>query len=191
MSRVVIARVEGRPFTQEEMLNVCLAFLTGGQETTISLLANLMWRLLEQPERWERLKHEPELIENAIEESLRFDPPVLAHFRTSLVATEMHGVHMPERSKLMFSIIGANRDPDIFESPDEFRIDRPLAEARKHLSFGSGVHFCLGAPVARLEAKIAFQKLVQELPGLRLDGETERHGSWMHWGRVKLPVAWG
>lgn len=191
MSRAVIARVEGRPLTREEQLNVCLAFLTGGQETTISLLANLMWRLLEAPERWERLKREPALVENAIEESLRFDPPVLAHFRTSLCPTTMHGVDLPERAKLMFSIIGANRDPAIFEDPERFRMDRPLGEARKHLSFGSGVHFCMGAPIARLEAKIAFAKLIEALPNLRLDGPTERIGSWMHWGRVKLPVAWG
>jgi len=191
MSRAVIARVEGRPLTRDEQLNVCLAFLTGGQETTISLIANLMWRLLETPALWERLKHEPELVENAVEESLRFDPPVLAHFRTSLCPVEMHGEELPERSKLMFSIVGANRDPAVFEDPETFRIDRPLTEARKHLSFGSGVHFCLGAPVARLEAKIAFSKLTTALPHLRLDGPTQRIGSWMHWGRVKLPVAWG
>jgi cytochrome P450 len=103
----------------------------------------------------------------------------------------MHGVDLPERAKLMFSIIGANRDPAIFEDPESFRMDRPLGEARKHLSFGSGVHFCMGAPIARLEAKIAFAKLIEALPNLRLDGPTERIGSWMHWGRVKLPVAWG
>ncbi|MGD9980114.1 MAG: cytochrome P450 [Hyphomonadaceae bacterium] len=191
MSRAIIARVEGRPLTRDEQLNICLAFLTGGQETTISLIANLMWRLLETPDLWEKLKREPELVENAIEESLRFDPPVLAHFRTSLCPTSMHGVDLPERTKLMFSIVGANRDPAVFENPQTFRIDRPLAQARKHLSFGSGVHLCLGAPVARLEAKIAFSKLIQALPNLRLDGPTQRIGSWMHWGRVKLPVAWG
>lgn len=191
MSRTLVARVEGRPLTREEQLNVCLAFLTGGQETTISLIANLMWRLLETPALWQRLKQAPELLENAIEESLRFDPPVLAHFRTSLRPTTMHGVDLPERSKLMFSIVGANRDPSIFHDPDVFQLDRPIAEARKHLSFGSGVHLCMGAPVARLEAKIAFAKLMKALPHLRLDGETKRIGSWMHWGRVKLPVAWG
>ncbi len=191
MSRALIARVEGRPLTQEEVLNVCLAFLTGGQETTTSLLANLVWRLLETPELWRRLAREPELVESAIEESLRFDPPVLAHFRTSLCPTQIHGEDLPERTKLMFSIVGANRDPAVFEDPESFRIDRPLVEARKHLSFGSGVHFCMGAPVARLEAKIALPKLLAAFPDLRLAGPTQRIGSWMHWGRVKLPVAWG
>jgi cytochrome P450 len=190
MSRAVIARVDGRPLTQDERLNICLAFLTGGQETTTSLIANLMWRLLETPALWERLKREPELVENAVEESLRFDPPVLAHFRTSLCPVRMHGEDLPERAKLMFSIVGANRDPAVFEDPDVFHIDRPVADARKHLSFGAGVHFCLGAPIARLEATIALQKLLGAFPNLRSDGPTERIGSWMHWGRVRLPVAW-
>jgi cytochrome P450 len=190
MSRAVIARVEGRPLTQDERLNICLAFLTGGQETTTSLIGNLVWRLLEAPERWRTLQQRPELIEGAIEESLRFDPPVLAHFRTSLAPVEMHGEQLPERAKLMYSIVGANRDPAVFEDADNFRIDRPAADGRKHLSFGAGVHFCLGAPIARLEAKIALGRLLTEFPSLRLAGPTERIGSWMHWGRVKLPVAW-
>ncbi|MBL8543348.1 MAG: cytochrome P450 [Hyphomonadaceae bacterium] len=191
MSRTLVTRVEGRPLTQEEALNVCLAFLTGGQETTTALFGNLVWRLLQTPGLWQRLRQQPDLVESAIEESLRFDPPVLAHFRTSLCPTEMHGVNLPERSKLMFSIAGANRDPSVFEAPEEFRIDRPLTEARKHLSFGAGVHFCMGAPVARLEVRTALPKLLAAFPALRLDGPSERIGSWMHWGRVKLPVAWG
>lgn len=191
MSRTLVARVEGRPFTREEQLNVCLAFLTGGQETTISLIANLMWRLLETPALWERLRREPSLLDNAIEESLRFDPPVLAHFRTSLRPTTMHGMDLPERTKLMYSIVGANRDPSVFRDPDMFLIDRPVAEARRHLSFGSGVHLCMGAPIARMEARIAFTKLIEALPNLRIDGPTQRIESWMHWARVKLPVAWG
>jgi len=132
----------------------------------------------------------PELIENAIEESLRFDPPVIAHFRTSLEPTTISGVEIPTGSKLMFSMIGANRDPELFTDPDTFRIDRPLSETRKHVSFGYGVHFCLGAPVARLEAKIALGRLIERLPRLRLVGETERINCWLYRGRRELPVAW-
>jgi cytochrome P450 len=190
MSRALVSTVEGRPLTQEEILNICLAFLTGGQETTTNLIGNLMRRLLEEPERWERLKAEPDLIDNAVEESLRFDPPVLAHFRTSLEPTTMHGRDIPEHAKLMFSICGANRDPGVFETPDEFRIDRPVAEARQHLSFGSGVHLCLGAPVARLEARIALERLIERMPDLRLLGVGERVRTWMYWGHSGLDVAW-
>ncbi|WP_341918004.1 cytochrome P450 [Hydrocarboniphaga effusa] len=190
ISRSLVAKVEGRPLTEEEILNVCLAFLTGGQETTTGLIGNLMWRLLQAPERWEQLKADPSLIESAVEESLRYDPPVLAHFRTSLCPVTMHGKQLPERTKLMFNITGANRDPQRFTDPESFRIDRPLAEARAHLSFGNGVHFCMGAPVARMEAKVAMRLLIERLPKLRLDGQPERFESWMHWGKTKLPVRW-
>jgi len=190
ISRCVVSQVESRPLSEAEILNVCLAFLTGGQETTTNLIGNLVWRLLEVPARWETLKADPGLIETAIEESLRHDPPVLAHFRTSLCPVSMHGHELPEHSKLMFNITGANRDPGKFEDPEAFRLDRPLAEARQHLSFGSGGHFCLGAPIARLEAKIAMRLLTERLPGLRLAGLTERIHTWMYWGREKLPVAW-
>lgn len=190
MSRSIVSQVEGRYLTREEQLNICLAFLTGGQETTISLLGNLMWRVLETPENWERLKREPHLVEGAVEESLRFDPPVLGHFRTSLKPTSLHGEALPNRAKLMFSMVGANRDPDLFPDPDVFKVDRPANEARKHLSFGAGVHMCLGAPVARLEAKTALSRLIERLPNLRLTGPTTRLPGWMHWGRASLPVAW-
>ena len=96
-----------------------------------------------------RLKAEPNLVENVIEESLRCDPPINSHFRTSLCPAQMHGEAMPERSKLMFSMMGANRDPNIFSDPDNFVMDPPLNQSKRHLSFGYGVHFYLGAPIAR------------------------------------------
>jgi cytochrome P450 len=191
ISRCVVSQVENRPLSDGEILNVCMGFLTGGQETTTNLICNLMWRLLEVPERWKTLKANPELIEAAVEESLRHDPPVLAHFRTSLCPVTMHGHELPEHSKLMFNIAGANRDPEKFPDPESFRLDRPLAEARQHLSFGAGVHLCLGAPIARMEAKIAMRLLIERLPGLRLVGPGERIHTWLYWGRKKLPVAWG
>jgi len=190
ISMGLVSRVEGRRLSDFEIFNICTAFLTGGQETTTSLLTNVIWRLLEVPERWTALCANPDLVENAVEESLRYDPPVNAHFRTSLCPANMHGVDLPERSKLMFSMIGANRDPKIFPDPEAFKFDRPLGESRKHISFGYGVHFCLGAPIARLEAQVGLRKLVERLPKLRLTGETERVDSWMYWGRRILPVAW-
>lgn len=191
ISRCIVSKVEGRPFTDAEVLNVCLAFLTGGQETTTNLIGNLVWRLLEVPERWQTLRAQPQLIEAAIEESLRFDPPVLAHFRTSLCPVTMHGHELPERSKLMFNIAGANRDPQKFPDPESFRLDRPLAQVRQHLSFGVGVHFCMGSSIARMEARIAMRLLLERLPALRLEGRGERVRTWLYWGRTKLPLAWG
>jgi len=190
ISRCIVSKVEGRPLTDAEVLNVCLAFLTGGQETTTNLIGNLVWRLLEVPERWQTLRARPELIEAAIEESLRFDPPVLAHFRTSLCPVTMHGHELPERSKLMFNIAGANRDPQKFPDPENFRLDRPLAQVRQHLSFGVGVHFCMGSSIARMEARIAMRLLLERLPNLRLEGRGERVRTWLYWGRSALPLAW-
>jgi cytochrome P450 len=190
VSRCVVSTVEGRALRDAEILNVCLAFLTGGQETTTNLIGNLVWRLLEVPERWQALRANPALIENAIEESLRYDPPVLAHFRTSLCPVAMHGHELPEHSKLMFNITGANRDPEKFPDPESFRLDRPLAEVRQHLSFGNGVHLCMGAPIARMEARIAMRLLLERLPRLRLLGRGERVRTWMYWGRASLPLAW-
>jgi cytochrome P450 len=190
ISRCIVSQVEGRPLRDDEILNVCLAFLTGGQETTTNLIGNLVWRLLEEPRRWEALRADPGLIEAAIEESLRYDPPVLAHFRTSLCPVTMHGHELPAHSKLMFNITGANRDPQKFPDPESFRLDRSLAQVRQHLSFGAGVHFCLGAPIARLEARIAMRLLLERMPGLRLAGTGERVRTWMYWGRAALPVAW-
>lgn len=186
----LVSKVEGRRLNDEELFQICATMITAGQETTVSLLTNVVWRLLEVPERWERLKAEPHLVENVIEESLRYDPPISGHFRTSLCPVTMHGTELPERTKLMFSMHGANRDPNIFEDPDTFIMDRPLNVSRRHISFGYGVHFCLGAPLARLEAIIALGKLIERLPRLRLTGERKRIDSWMYNGLKELPVAW-
>jgi cytochrome P450 len=190
ISRCILSLVDGRPLRDDEILNVCLAFLTGGQETTTNLIGNLVWRLLEEPQRWQALRTDPGLIEAAIEESLRYDPPVLAHFRTSLCPVAMHGHELPAHSKLMFNITGANRDPQKFPDAESFRLDRSLTQVRQHLSFGAGVHFCLGAPIARLEARIAMRLLLERMPDLRLLGSGERVRTWMYWGRASLPVAW-
>lgn len=190
ISRAVVSRVEGRRLTDMEIVNICATFLTGGQETTTNLITNLVWRLLEHRELWQQVVADPALVRLAVEESLRFDPPVLAHFRTSLHAVEMHGHSLPEHAKLMFSIVGANRDETRFQDPDRFRLDRPRAEVAKHLSFGAGIHFCMGAPVARLEAQLALSALIERFPRLRLDGPSERIGTWMYWGRQSLPVRW-
>ncbi|MEP7349480.1 MAG: cytochrome P450 [Sphingorhabdus sp.] len=191
ISRTLCVRVEGRRFTDMEIVNVCTAFMTGGQETTTSLITNAVWRVLQDRALWERLQVQPELIPVAVEESLRLDPPVLAHSRTNKCPVSMHGHELPERSKLMFSIAGLNRDPKRFPDPGKFDLDRPLNQARQHIAFGSGVHFCIGAPVARLEAQIALQLLTTRLPKLRLEGDGTRIATWMYWGRHSLPVAWG
>lgn len=190
MSRYICDRVEGRPLTDAEILGCAVAILLGGNETTMNLIGNLLWRLLEVPSRWEALKADPTLIEAVIEESLRFDPPILGMFRKAKRPVEMQQCVVPEGARVMYSIAGANRDPAIWDDPDEFRLDRPLDALRNHLSFGGGNHLCLGFGLARMEVKQVFEKLVVRMPNLRLTGSSRRGQGFNVWGRVGMPVAW-
>jgi cytochrome P450 len=152
------------------------------------LITNLVWRLLEQPARWAALRSDPALVGAAIEESLRFDPPVLGLFRTTTRDVELHGVEIPRGAKVMLHYAAANRDPEVFSDPDRFRLDRPRSEASEHLSFGLGIHFCLGAALARLEAETAIRALLEWFPRLSLEGPGERIAPFFLWGRRRLPL---
>jgi len=177
---------EGERIPASDALSILMQLLVGGNETTTSLLTNLVWRLLEVPERWQALVAQPELIDGAIEESLRYDPPVLGLYRNTTRDVTLHGVTIPAGSKVLLNYAAANRDPDVFEAPDTFDIRRP---PRRHLAFGQGVHFCLGAPLARLETRITLTVLMQRLPRLRLLGSGTRIAPFFLWGRRRLPVA--
>jgi cytochrome P450 len=190
ISRFICDKVDGRHLTEWEIISLLLSIINGGNETTMNLISNLLWRLLEKPERWEQLKANPDLIPNAVEESLRFDPPLLGMFRTTAKETELKGEVIPEGEKVMYSIAAANRDPAIWENPDEFRLDRDMATLRKHVSFSGGSHLCLGIHLARMEVRQVFEKLVERLPNLRLTGEPVIVPGFSFWGLVDLPVAW-
>jgi cytochrome P450 len=181
---------DGSVMDLKEATNTVSQFLVAGHETTTSLITNLMWRLLEDPARWAAVVANPSLIEAAVEESLRFDPPVLGLCRTNNVAVNLSGVDIPEDSKVMVLYAAPNRDPDLFTNPDEFRLDRPMSETRRHLSFSWGIHYCLGAGMARLTARIAIETLAEQFPTMRLVGPTERVEAPFLWGRKRLPVAW-
>jgi cytochrome P450 len=181
---------DGSYLTEHELSGMVGQLLVAGHETTTSLITNAVWRLLEDRSRWERLLAEPELVPNVIEESLRFDPPVLSLCKTNNVTVERGGHTIEPDSKVMILYASANRDPALFDAPDEFRIDRPLVQAKRHYSFGWGIHFCLGSHVARQTGRIALATLLTRLPGLRLAGSTDRVGAPFLWGRARLPVAW-
>lgn len=183
--RLVNARIQGQGLTDEEVRGVASQLLVGGNETTTSLITNAVWRLLEQPELWQQLVQSPQLVPVALEESLRFDPPVLGLYRTVRGETVLHGTTMPAGSKVMLHYAAANRDPNVFNDPDQFKLDRP---AKKHLAFGLGVHFCLGAELARLEAKAALSALLRHYPDLELINDGERIAPFFLWGRRHLPV---
>ncbi|QRY48719.1 cytochrome P450 [Mycolicibacterium boenickei] len=191
MSMLLVFRAEdGRPLTQFEISNSLMNLLLAGNETTTSLLTNMVWRLLQKPELWDSLVSDRTLVNSAIEESLRFDAPVLGMFRTSLCETALADVSIPAKSKIQVNYAAANRDPSVFADPDEFRLDRPQEELRRHLAFGRGAHVCPGAQLSRLEAEIALNALLDNFPTLRLDGPTTRIVPFNFWGRRTLPVTW-
>ena len=191
LSHLTSHRLDDGSFaTDEEVTGLVAMMLVAGHETTTSLITNAVWRLLQDRRRWQRLVAEPALVPNAIEESLRFDPPVVGDCRTNNEPVTLHGVEIAANSKVMHLLSSANRDGDPAESLDEFRLDRPLLENRKHYTFGWGAHFCLGAHLARMTGRTALRLLIERLPSLRLAGPPERLSAPFLWGRSSLPVAW-
>lgn len=192
LSDLVCGRVQGRRLTREEMHQVCQILLVGGIDTTAYLITNCIWRLLEDRSRWEAVKVDPDrMIPVAIEETLRHDPPGLGLWRTTAAEVEMQGVTIPAHCKVQMSYGSANRDPAVFTDPEAFRLDRPMTEMKKHMTFGTGPHMCIGQHLSRLEMTLALRAIFERLPDLRLDGPTERVENFGFWGRGNLPVAWG
>jgi cytochrome P450 len=185
IAALVRASDGGRTLSDGEILGVVVQLLVGGNETTTSLITNMVWRLLQDRRLWKRVVADPGLVDRAVEESLRFDPPVLGLFRSTTRSVELHGKVIPAQAKVFLHYAAANRDPEVFDAPDTFSLDRP---SQRHLSFGLGVHFCLGAPLARLEARTALLALVKWCPGLQLLGDGERIAPFFLWGRRHLPV---
>ncbi|QBJ89455.1 cytochrome P450 [Streptomyces seoulensis] len=152
--------------TMMEVLSTAVLLLIAGHETTVNLIANGMLTLLRHPEYLRRLREEPELAVNIVEELLRYEPPVqLVPQRTCITDIEVRGVTIPKGSRIWLMLAAGNRDPERFKDPDRFDPDR---DDLQHLGFGSGIHSCFGAPMARLEAQIALAELARRLENPRL-----------------------
>ena len=149
-----------------DAVRVAANLFAAGQETTVRLFGTVFQYLAERPELQERLRAEPELIPNVVEEALRIESPVKGDFRLSRVRTEVGGVEIPPGTTVMVVNGAANRDPSRFENPGEFVADRP--NARQHMAFGHGVHTCPGAPLARAEGKVAVARFLQRTRNLRI-----------------------
>jgi cytochrome P450 len=157
LNRLALAEVDGQRLTHEEILGFFQLLLLAGSETTVNLIANAILCLIEHPNESARLREQPALLPTAIEEVLRFRSPLQTVFRAARHDVEMHGQTIPA-GKLVLPMIGsANRDASVFAEPDRFDITR---DPNAHVAFGHGVHFCLGAALARLEAKVAITDLL-------------------------------
>lgn len=172
ISRLIEAEEEGDHLTTDEMQVTLRLLLVAGNETTTNLIGNGLRALLQHPEQLQLLREQPELIPNAIEELLRYDSPVQVDTRIVLEDVELGGKVAPARSRTMLLIGGANRDPEEFKHPEELDVTR---EDAGNISFGRGIHHCLGAPLARLEGKIAFEVLLERFEDIQIGRTLPRY----------------
>ena len=186
LSGLIAAEEAGDTLSEAELLATCVLLLVAGHETTVNLIGNGMLALLRHPDQIRRLRENPALIGSAVEELLRYDGPVQRTARTADQDVAIRGITIPKGEIVMPFIGAADRDPAQFPDPD--RLDIARADNR-HVAFGMGIHFCLGAPLARIEGQIAINTLVQRLPKLALaTAKPEHRQSLTLRGLVALPV---
>jgi len=178
VSALVDADLEGRRLTDQEILGFCFLLISGGNETTEKLIANTIHQLSRHPDQRQRMIADPSLIPSVIEESLRFRSPTQYMVRATTMDVERHGRTIPRGERVVMLIGAANHDPRRFDDPARFDIDRKILQ---HLAFGFGVHFCLGARLARLEARVAMEEIHERLPDYQVD---ESGVSVVHAGNV-------
>ena len=188
ISALISAEEQGNALGEEELIATLILLLVAGNETTTNLSGNGMLALLRHPDQLERLRNEPSLAEPAVEELLRYDSPVQATGRVALEDVEVGGTVVPEGGVAFLLLGAANRDPAVFPEPDRLDLGR---QDNRHVAFGYGIHFCLGSPLARVEAQVALPSLLRRFPNPRLaTEELEWSGGLILRGLKKLPVEW-
>ena len=188
LSALIAAEEEGERLSEEELLRTLILLLVAGHETTVNLISNGMLALLRNRSQLERLQEDPSLLRSAVEELLRYDSPVQLTSRVALEPMEF-GDRPVRKGQHVVALVGAaNRDPEQFPDPD--RLDLGRAD-NKHIAFGGGIHFCLGASLARAEGQAAIGTLVARFPQLEPAGETERRDTITLRGLKRFPVALG
>jgi cytochrome P450 len=186
LSALIAAEEEGDRLSTGELVSTALLLLIAGFETTVNLIGNGTVALLGDQDSWDRLRRDPALVPAAVEEMLRYDSPVQLTSRIATEDVEIGGSVIPAGRPVITFIGGANRDPEVFDQPDEFRIDRP--DPGRHLAFSLGMHHCLGASLARLEGRIAIEELTRRYPALELAAPPTRRPLLVLRGFESVPV---
>jgi pimeloyl-[acyl-carrier protein] synthase len=183
MSLLVAAEDEGERLTEAELLSTAENLLAAGHETTTNLISNTVLTLLRHPQQWQRLATHPDGIPQAVEEVLRYESPLQRQTRIVKQDMTFEGQSLRQGQIVYLMIGAANRDPAAFVDPNCFDIERTN---NRHLAFGVGVHFCIGAPLARLEGKMALEALLREFPKMQLAGD---HLRWSPTAAIRGPVS--
>ena len=192
LTSLIQAESDGDKLSEDELISMVFLLIIAGYETTVHLINNVVITLLKHPEQLQKLRDKPELIDSAIEELLRFDGPIQGTKPCyALEEVILHGVTIPKGTMVIPMLGAANHDPEVFENPEVFDIAR---SPNHHLGFGQGIHYCLGAPLARMETKIAIKNLLARSPNLQfaIDPNDLEPQHMPFWVRYKsLPVVLG
>jgi len=188
LSALIATQEAGEGLTDDEILGTAMVLLAAGHETTTNLIGNGVLALLQHPGERARLVADPALLPSAVDEMLRFDPPVHATSRVLPEDLEIDGIVIPKRQEIGLLLAAANRDPEAFPDPDRFDVAR---RDNRHVAFGFGIHFCPGAGLARLEGRLAIAALLRLAPEMRLTTDTlQWRPGFLFRGVEKLPIAW-
>ena len=191
ITRLLTATADGKSLPPHKILGFCIFLLVAGSRTTTILISNLVHRLLNEPAQLAKVKAAADYVPRAIEECLRVDAPVHGLFRTNNEETKLGPYDVQKDTKVMLLWAAANLDPEMWADPNKFDLDRDPEQVKKHVAFGSGIHICRGAPLARLEATVALRRVLAKLPNLRPAGEAVPETRMpVLMGLRSLPVAW-
>jgi cytochrome P450 len=186
MSALITVEESGDQLTEDEIVATCNLLLVAGHETTVNLIANAILAMLRHPAQWTALNADPQRVSVVVEETLRYDPPVQLVGRIAADDITIGDAQVPKGDAMMLLLAAAHHDPAAFDRPDEFNPDR---ETIRHLGFGKGPHFCLGAPLARMEAAVALTKVTELFPQARLGAEPQYKPNLTLRGMASLVVA--
>lgn len=189
LSVMTLAELDGT-ISHREVRKLSQQLLVAGHETTASLISLMLYRLIERPELMTQLRNAPDLIPSAVEEFLRFDSPVQGLFRSNPAPSSVCGEQLPPGARVQALFASANRDPDVWDAPDEIRLDRHRPGSTPHLAFGWGIHHCIGASLARREGQLALRWMVERLETVERVGDVAVNEPFILRGLTTLPIRW-